>query len=1005
MKYNIRKNEALNKLESSRVNLQRLQDIINEVKRQINSIDRYAKRAEKYKRLFDEIKSIEIKISLRDVISMEEDLGKLAGTESSHKIRETELSTQIHSSDAIIAEKKLFFVEKEKSLEEIQNRLNIMEREFIEEEGKISLSRSYCENLKGRLERLKLREEEIEKARESFNIQIREIEQKKSYFSSEFLTVEKAVETQRNEIVDLEKEISELEKDIELKRKDIFRKTDEFSNIRNELNSLSLIRESLEKKEKKNVDEIGDTRDILTSIALVIQEAQAIYNKMGNEMKEMYTLKKNIADDIKMKKENLSQVESSLYRDREELAAMNSRKESLKELDRKGKSAVKDSVKVLCQVADIFETRQEYETAIEAVLGDRLNASIVDNHTEIKKALQLIKDRKINRSGFIPLNISPLSVLPVPSHKGVVGKAIDFVKVREGFNKIAFTLLDDVIIVNELDTAFDLWNKAHTSTERRPDYRCFVTLDGEVLEHPGVVSGGIEKGVLKIKREIRELKKGIETKKSRIASAEKELSLLRESLESLENKLYSLEGEISQKEKVRHEHQVKISAMQEEDSQYNKRLDFLTSEIEEDKKEKDIANQTLNQKQKICETLEHEKRSLEEETKSLQQEYSSKKSGLESLRSEHTDKRMSITSLKEKIDSMERESKRLDSEIIDMKKKREHMSAEYQTIEKDIDQREEEIQKMQDNLKSSVVSISSLKEDSLNLREILEAQSAELKLMEKQQKEYTDELTSVRRELSRIEVKKTELSLGLIHIKENIKNIYSINLDSIPEEERLTLQLTPEEEEKLKTLREKLKEIGPVNLGTLEELKELKTRYDFLKKQQDDLLQSIESLQETISKINRTTKKKLSDAYEALNEKFKEVFTVLFGKGKAELILTEEDILEAGIDIVAQPPGKKLQNLMLLSGGEKALTALSLLFAGFMIKPTPLCLLDEVDAPLDESNTDRFTSLLTELAKNIQFIIITHNRRTMEVADYLYGVTMEEPGISKTVSMHLTEAV
>jgi chromosome segregation protein len=340
-----------------------------------------------------------------------------------------------------------------------------------------------------------------------------------------------------------------------------------------------------------------------------------------------------------------------------------------------------------------------------------------------------------------------------------------------------------------------------------------------------------------------------------------------------------------------------------------------------------------------------------------------------------------------------------------MKKKREHMSAEYQSIENDINKKEEEIQKKQDNLKSSVISISSLKEDSSNLREILEAKSAELNLMEKQQKEYTDELTSVRKELSRVEVKKTELSLGLIHIKENIKNIYTIDLDSIPEEEKLTLQLLPEEEEKLKTLREKLKEIGPVNLGTLEELEELKTRYDFLIKQQDDLLQSIESLQETILKINRTTKKKLTYAYEALNEKFKEVFTVLFGKGKAELILTEENILEAGIDIVAQPPGKKLQNLMLLSGGEKALTALSLLFAGFMIKPTPLCLLDEVDAPLDESNTERFTKLLTKLSKNIQFIIITHNRRTMEVTDYLYGVTMEEPGISKTVSMHLAETV
>jgi chromosome segregation protein len=357
-----------------------------------------------------------------------------------------------------------------------------------------------------------------------------------------------------------------------------------------------------------------------------------------------------------------------------------------------------------------------------------------------------------------------------------------------------------------------------------------------------------------------------------------------------------MEDEITQKEKAYHEQQVKISAMQEEDSQYNKRLDFLKSEIEEDKKEKDIANQTLNQKQNICEKLEHEKFSLEEEARSLQQESGSKKTNLELLRSEHTDKMMSITSLKEKIDSMEREGKRLDSEIIEMKKKREHMSAEYQSIENDINKKEEEIQKKQDNLKSSVISISSLKEDSSNLREILEAQSAELNLMEKQQKEYTDELTSVRKELSRVEVKKTELSLGLIHIKENIKNIYTIDLDSIPEEEKLTLQLLPEEEEKLKTLREKLKEIGPVNLGTLEELEELKTRYDFLIKQQDDLLQSIESLQETILKINRTTKKKLTYAYEALNEKFKEVFTVLFGKGKAELILTEENILEAGID-------------------------------------------------------------------------------------------------------------
>jgi chromosome segregation protein len=241
--------------------------------------------------------------------------------------------------------------------------------------------------------------------------------------------------------------------------------------------------------------------------------------------------------------------------------------------------------------------------------------------------------------------------------------------------------------------------------------------------------------------------------------------------------------------------------------------------------------------------------------------------------------------------------------------------------------------------------------------------------------------------------------MKLNYLKEDIKKTYFIEIDKAEIDETVS----PEEEEKLPPLKEKLEEIGPVSLGTLEEFKELKTRYEFLIKQQDDLLQSIATLEETIQKINRTTQKRLTDAFNALNEKFKEVFTTLFGKGRAELLLTDDNILEAGIDIVAQPPGKRLQNLMLLSGGEKALTALSLLFAGFMVKPTPLCILDEVDAPLDESNTDRFVRLLTELAKEIQFIIITHNRRTMESADYIYGITMEEPGVSKVISMHLAE--
>ena len=211
-----------------------------------------------------------------------------------------------------------------------------------------------------------------------------------------------------------------------------------------------------------------------------------------------------------------------------------------------------------------------------------------------------------------------------------------------------------------------------------------------------------------------------------------------------------------------------------------------------------------------------------------------------------------------------------------------------------------------------------------------------------------------------------------------------------------------EDEERLTEIRAKIQELGPVNLGTLDEYEELKTRYDFLSQQQEDLNKSIAELEEAITKINSTTRKKLRDAYEELNTKFSEVFTVLFGGGKAGIALTDENnILDSGIEIIVQPPGKKLQNIHLLSGGEKALTALSLLFASFLIKPSPLCVLDEVDAPLDDANVDRFASMVRSMSQSTQFIVITHSKRTMETASALYGVTMEEPGISKIVSVRL----
>jgi chromosome segregation protein len=1008
MKYNLRRGEALQKLENAKLNLQRLQDIITEVKRQINSIDRHAKKAERYKRLFDEIKGIEIKVSARDIGAMSDELGSIVQTVQKLKHEETELSTGIHSSDALIEEKKVLCVEREKGLEAVQARLNAAEREFIEEEGKISLYQSDSENLRERLQRIRVRENELLESKENFSGQIDDVRQRKSGLDTEYSEIQNILKSMNEEHVNLESTIDGIEKNLESMRQQILHKTGEISTTKNEMSTINLIKDNQGKKIKQYQQDIASIEEKVSSLTQSIEFSRKDHARLDEELKNKLDEKQNISLELASKKEERTSIEEKLYRDREELAAMRSRQESLMELDRRGESSVKDTIKVLCQVADIFEAEPEHETAIEAVLGDKLRASVVDDYPDIKKALFLIREKGTGRSGFIPVNI-PRSrnrrAVQQELPDDVIGKAADIVKVREGFDSIANSLLHDVMIVNNLDTAFRLWHTNVTGSTQTSGMNHFVTIDGEVLEPSGIVYGGFERGVLKVKREIRELNKNIEMRRGSITSAEEKVLLLRNALGSLENNVSSTDNDIKRIEKEHHEKQVRLKSLEDDLHRQQERLEHMSAELSDERKEVERADTSLRELQDACNSLEKERERLEEDLKNIQTDTANNKKLLGTIRSDLTETMLLNTSITEKIVTLDREEARMQSELKDIERKREQISEEYREIESSIKIKEEEIHHKKETLRESVLSIEKLKGETFRSREILNAQTAELNMIESQQKGYTERLSSIRKDLAGVEVKKTELSMGISHTKENIQNIYSIDLESIPEEQVRQEEILPEEEEKLPVLREKLRDMGPVNLGTLEELEELRTRYDFLTGQQGDLLQSIESLQETISKINRTTRKKLTEAFEALNEKFKEVFTILFGKGRAELVLTDDDVLEAGIEIVAQPPGKKLQNLMLLSGGEKALTALSLLFAGFMIKPTPLCLLDEVDAPLDESNTDRFSTLLRELAKSIQFIIITHNRRTMEVADYLYGVTMEEPGISKVVSMHLTEAV
>jgi chromosome segregation protein len=292
------------------------------------------------------------------------------------------------------------------------------------------------------------------------------------------------------------------------------------------------------------------------------------------------------------------------------------------------------------------------------------------------------------------------------------------------------------------------------------------------------------------------------------------------------------------------------------------------------------------------------------------------------------------------------------------------------------------------------------KKDVSERREVIDAEHEAIAIADQDLKVLRKQVEALSVRIAELDIQKAEHKVKMETLHGQILQNYGLAIDVIETE-----PLTAEDEEKLLDLKTKIQELGTVNIGTLDEYEELRTRYEFLKNQQEDLDKSIAELEEAITKINVTTRKKLREAFEALRAKFSEVFLSLFSGGRAELVMTDEDnILETGIDIIAQPPGKRLQNINLLSGGEKTLTALSLLFASFLIKPTPLCILDEADSALDEVNTDKFANMVKDFSKDTQFIVVTHNRNTMGVADYIYGITMEEAGVSKVISMQLVEA-
>ncbi|MZH02408.1 MAG: chromosome segregation protein SMC, partial [Nitrospinae bacterium] len=635
----------------------------------------------------------------------------------------------------------------------------------------------------------------------------------------------------------------------------------------------------------------------------------------------------------------------------------------------------------------------------ETALGEKLQSVIVNTHSDSLEAIGYLKDHHSGRGLFAPLN--PKSIPSEPLYmngtQGIVGKALNFIECQEEYRPVIELLLKNVVVVQDMDVALHL--------HQEPNFHgTVVTLNGEMIDVNGFVTGGSlesnSSSLLARKREI-------ETLTSTVGNIKNELNASQENIESKKQGLSQLEEKLRQLDQQTHASEIeannKLSVL-EQSRKEAERLGNRKSSIDEEIAALDMERDKLvAEKASLDQQLEaaEQKRVVEEKQLAAhREELEQSRSGLEEISTEISRLKVLIASLIGRRENTLTEIKRLELQQQNLKQRIEQREADLVSNQNRITEIGEEISNLENTVLKLAREKDQLAETAVQEEESLQQKEESLKEIEQDTRELSRKIQEITETLSQIEIKRSEHRLQIVHIEERAYEDFNATRDELKSAFDETIN-EGETEEQVKELKEKVAKLGEVNLAALSDFEKTNERYTFLKRQQDDLAESIELLHSTIEKINQTTKQRFLDTFELVNENFKEIFARLFQGGKASLTLTDEaNPLDSGIEITANPFGKSLQSLALMSGGEKAMTAIALMFAVFKVRPSPFCLLDEVDAPLDEANVVRFQEMLKEMAVNTQFIIITHNQKTMSFANALYGITMEEQGVSKAVSVH-----
>ena len=1015
VKYRVRKQETEKKLEHTKLNLLRINDILAEIEGNLEPLQAQSEKAKKYLSLRDSLKNIEVGLFLYNIDQDKKEIEKIVEDENITK-------EQCDTEETRLERVKIVKEQLKEEIDEITNKIEHMSNLGFESQKEIEMLNSDINVSKTRISNNEENEKRFLEEIEEKNSRLEELEEEQKQKDEKRENLRKNKEKFTKELsekqAELDKITEKLSKEalkIEEYKKQVEENTDQKYEKQANIQEQEINFENDDKRQKqvKNeiqsiISELDNTRMKKEEISKEFYEIESIRNKNLKELENIAKQKEEVNQKTKIYQTKINTMSN-------ELRMKESRQRFLIETE-KEKEGYTKSVKTLlidCEnnqslkkgvegvLANLIDVPEELQTAIEMSLGMALQNIVTETEQDAKKLVEYLRKNNIGRASFLPItSIKGKKVDNIRGNKsGILGIASDLVKYNKKYEQIIFNLLGRTVIVDNMDTAI------RVAKENGQNFK-IVTQEGDIINTSGAITGGaVMKKTVNIlgrENEIKKLGQEIKKLQENIEKIEQEKNGYEESIQDILEVAERLEKELQENEIAYATGKQKVLSFEEEIQKIESRLQRFKEEQKRLEEQKEFAINKKSEIQKEIEEINEQNEKLSKVITEYAELNKDNQRYIDDLNFDITNLKISVSSFDESESSIEEIKERIQQEVEankqSVKNKQDQIAQSKQEtvrLKEVIKEIQEKIAKIQEEVKNSGTKIEELKKLRTDKNEKLTSQ-------EEQITEKFKIIEDLKGQLVKIDVRKTKIQEEISETINKLWEEYELTPNSIEEYEKP--KNVSDTKKQVNSLRTQMKEMGSVNVESIEEYKKQKERYDFMSEQRLDLENTMSKLRKIITDMTVIMKEQFEEKFKEINKNFGEVFAELFGGGKAEVKLEDEqNILECGIDITAQPPGKKLQNMLLLSGGEKALTAIALLFAILRINPAPFCVLDEIEAALDDVNVYRYAEYLKKFAQNTQFLVITHRKGTMEAADSVYGVTMEESGISKLLSMKLRE--